>query len=216
MNKKKENGAVISIAGIDGSGKTTLARELWKALDANGYMVELSRVRFRSFAAVHELSARRWGSEHSYINHIPLAHLAFARACDVWRHYHEEISPKIDQGISIIWDRGPLCYEVYWKGFGVEDEWPYAIFDLLPNPLLTILLDVPVEVAVKRIRNRVEKTVREDESPELLEKRRKLYLAAARKRRDVVVINADISPSELLEQSLGVFRSNSPIFPIYS
>jgi dTMP kinase len=192
-------GLAIAVAGIDGSGKTTQCRLLCEALAARGLTVREKKVRFRAFAAMHELARRNWGDPYSYVQLIPAVYREMVVACELWDYHRSEIAPALARGEFVVWDRSPLCYRVYARAFGVEDPWPFAISEMVPEPALTVLLDLPLQTAVSRIVARESEPLRTDEPPELLARCIELYRAAAQTCGDIVPVDATLDRGQVAE-----------------
>lgn len=151
-------GLFIVLEGVDGAGTTTIARALDERLRA--VLLE------RATATTHALSTwltseptggafgaavRRWFTEPGERPRDPRA-MPLAFCLDRYRHV-EQIEGKRDQGVHVLCDRYALSTRAY-----QADVVPAAVLDWLlaglPVPDVTLLLDLDLEVAARRRRDR--------------------------------------------------------------
>jgi len=146
-------GILIALEGIDGSGKTTLAHNLFSLLQEKHGNVILTR----------EPGATALGKEvRELIHHqtIPLSgpaqYLLFA--ADRAQHFAEVIIPGLQEKKIIISDRmadSSLAYQCYGNGLDFEmvrtiNAW--TMNNIIPD--ITIFVHVPVSVALERVNKR--------------------------------------------------------------
>src|SRR4030095_5704037 len=146
-------GILIALEGIDGSGKTTLAHNLFTLLQEKHFNVILTR----------EPGATALGKEvRELIHHqiIPLSghaqYLLFA--ADRAQHFSEVIIPGLQEKKIIISDRmadSSLAYQCYGNGLDLEmvrtiNAWTMNNI----SPDITIFVRVPVPVALERVNKR--------------------------------------------------------------
>ena len=146
-------GILIALEGIDGSGKTTLAHNLFSLLQEKHNNVILTR----------EPGATALGKEvRELIHHqtIPLSgpaqYLLFA--ADRAQHFAEVIIPGLQEKKIIISDRmadSSLAYQCYGNGLDFEmvrtiNAW--TMNNIIPD--ITIFVHVPVSVALERVNKR--------------------------------------------------------------
>ena len=132
---------IISIEGIDGAGKTTIAKRL--AAHSGATLVHLP---YRPLAI-----ARHQGS--------PAAQ-ALAYAADMAWTWDNLITPRHKHGHTTILDRGPLSTIAY-QGLAIGNQGAFLLAGLATGgtwPDLTVLLDVTPDEATLRqaLRGRVE------------------------------------------------------------
>lgn len=144
----------ISLEGIDGSGKTTIAKLLKDNLSQRGYNVLLTREpggdpvgeKIRDIILDKEnKTMSAWTEALLYIS---------ARK----QHLEKVIVPAIRSGIIVICDRfsdSTLAYQGYARGLGVSDveEIQNIVFGPI-KPDLTIFFDITPKEAAKRIATR--------------------------------------------------------------
>lgn len=154
-------GLFIVIEGIDGAGTTTQAKILAEALSARGLPVHLTRepsdgpigVLIRQaltgrvvVPGIHGTRAPDWAT------------MALLFAADRVDHVDAEIAPNLVDGVTVISDRydySSVAYQSVTSG-GSEDvaSWVREINRFARRPDLTIVVDVPAEVALRRRESR--------------------------------------------------------------
>ena len=144
----------VSVQGIDGAGKTTVARRIVEDFNRSGVSVEY--VHRLSVPDSNEASERLrligdllW----NYPSGLKVAdlgdhHLVFLMAS--WYHLFDKfvITPALRSGRIIITDQWVDKYLARFRVKGLD--WVGGIFDSLTVPDVTLLLDVPPEVAAAR------------------------------------------------------------------
>ncbi len=141
-------GFLIALEGIDGAGKTTQAKLLVKWLESNGvkaiYTSEPTDSEIGRIIKKH-LKAKRKYSEET---------IALLFAADRLYHVEKVITPAIDQGKVVVTDRyihSSIAYQTVTTG---RRTWIEHINSLAPKPDLSILIDTPVNQAIRRIQTR--------------------------------------------------------------
>ena len=143
-----EGGVLIAIEGIDGAGKTTLAQALANELGTLGLTVVVSKEPttgrhgqvLRASASTGRLS--------------PSDELALFLA-DRTEHVENLIQPTLEAGRTMILDRYYFSNMAYQGAVGLDPEdIREANERIAPTPDLLIVLDVPVECGLERIRHR--------------------------------------------------------------
>lgn len=192
--KKQKRGHFISFEGGEGAGKSTQVRLLSERLVSLGYQTLLTREPGGSKLAE---KIRRFLLEGQSKRHGPVAEalLFYTARLD---HLNELILPNLEKGIWVISDRFADSSRAYQgAASGVEE----GIFDALDRiviganqPELTVIVDLPVEIAQKRVRARqhrdgIEPDRFESEDIEFHKKLREgfLKIAATNSNRCVVV-----------------------------
>ena len=148
-----KSGILIAIEGIDGSGKTTLARNIYSTLQQQGFNTLLTK----------EPGDSELGKEIRELvctQNVPISpraqYLLFA--ADRAQHFTDRIIPALKDNAIIICDRlcdSSLAYQGYGNGIDIEmiksiNEW--SMHTIVPD--LTIFVRVPVEIAFERCNNR--------------------------------------------------------------
>lgn len=136
-------GLFIALEGIDGSGTTTHTRLLSKWIRAKGLQV----------VQTHEPTNKRIGRLLREIlrdSSIPPAIDALLFAADRIDHTVNRIQPALDQGKIVVTDRYVESSITYQSSSGLEIEWVKQLNQYALTPNLTILLDLPPEIALSR------------------------------------------------------------------
>lgn len=153
QHKQLSRGLLVALEGIDGSGKTTLAHNLFSLLKEDNFDAILTK----------EPGATALGSHIREIIHhqtIPLSphaqYLLFA--ADRAQHFSEIIIPNLNAKKLIISDRmadSSLAYQCYGNKLDLTmvrsiNNW--AMNNITPD--ITIFVRIPVSIAIERIKNR--------------------------------------------------------------
>ena len=197
-------GKFISLEGIEGAGKSTLARALQTALQQRGITVQLTRepggtpLAEQLRALVLARGAERISAEAETL-------LMFAARAI---HLENLIRPALNSGTWVICDRFTDATRAYQgAGRGVDPELIERLADTVHGdlwPHRTLLLDLPVEQGLARARKRAGAGDRfEDEDRRFFERVRARYLAlAAAHAARVRVIDAAGAPDSVAARAL--------------
>ncbi len=170
----------ITFEGIEGCGKTTQAKLLYEALVDRKYSVVFTREPGGTPAAEELRSFLLKPREERF---PPFAELSVYEAARAF-HVENLIKPSLKEGAVVICDRfidSTLAYQGYGRGIDlslVERLNQEATGGLKPD--LTVLLDLPVEEAFRRISER-QKDRMESESLKFHRKVREGFLEIARR-----------------------------------
>ena len=155
--KMRENlnpGMLITFCGLDGCGKTTMINRLAKEMD-NVFLTKqpTNAVRnsdiFRTFMDCPDYGAYEYRS------------LSLLAASDRVQHVSKVIEPKLAGGCNVISDRYFYSCIANLNARGFEnDQWIYEIAESMIKPDIAFFFDVPVDVAVSRVRSRPEESAR--------------------------------------------------------
>lgn len=201
MGKQKGRGIFICIEGLDGSGKTTQAKRLVRNL------------RRRGFDAVYttEPSSGKVGKLiRSFVldrkTRVPIALEALLFAADRVDHVEAEVNPLLKQGKIVVCDRYVYSTIAYQGAAGLDLEWIESINRFALKPNLALLIDVPTDVVVKRLKRK--KTVMETKRNQ--QRVREVYLKMVQEQR-LALIDGDKPISEVaknvLEIVLGLLKT---------
>lgn len=141
-------GKLLALEGIDGSGTTTQAARLAAELARRSYQVLATRE--PSSGPIGRLLRRALGGENAPIDPGAMALLFAADRLD---HLAREILPALARGEHVVSDRYLLSSLAY-QSVDVERDWVVTINARARPPDLTLLLEVPVELAQERRRGR--------------------------------------------------------------
>lgn len=142
---------LIAVCGIDGSGKTTQIDMLAKKLGIeNTSAITLTKQPTEWYRK--DIRLRALLNEELEETDLLLRELALFAASDRLRHIQTEIIPSLDAGKVVISDRYVFSTFAYFLSRGLDDiEWLKLINQHAIQPDLTIFIDTPADVAVKRI-----------------------------------------------------------------
>ncbi|MBK79549.1 MAG: dTMP kinase [Gammaproteobacteria bacterium] len=168
-----QTGRLIAVCGIDGCGKSTLAEALVRALNSDGVPAKVVRT-LSSDSAFFEAYTRLL--EHG--SKVDLSVLSALLAFERVRNTVEWIEPALTDGVTCVCDRYLWTEQAYSSARGVETaagHWD-QFCSIVPIPDLTILVDVPGDLAMKRIHQRGGAIYEFQENRDLLNRVREEYL----------------------------------------
>jgi len=146
----------IAIEGTDGSGLSTQTERLASWFRAANRPVYATKEPsggpaglLLRLALAHRLGHAADRTFHA----LDEATMALLFAADRMDHLAAEVLPRLEQGIAVICDRYVLSTYAY-QSLGVDLDWLRALNARARIPDLTLLLDVPAEVSVERMRVR--------------------------------------------------------------
>jgi dTMP kinase len=142
-------GRFIAIEGIDGSGTTLQTRALGAWLAGRGHTV--LETREPSGGAIGTLIRERLSVRAAALDPAALALLFAADRLD---HIAREVEPALAGGAVVLTDRYVLSSLAY-QSLDCDEAWVRAINARAPSPDLTLVLEVPVEVAFARVQRRM-------------------------------------------------------------
>ncbi len=189
-------GLLVAVEGLDGAGKSTLIQALAQKLRAQGLKVVTTR----------EPTTGEWGQkirEHlaagSKISPQAMAELFLRDRRD---HAREFLLPRLEEEALILCDRYYLSTMAYQGACGLELEALKRQNETwAPVPDFVLYLDLPVELALKRLEGRSLYKPEVFETKEFLTKVKETYVQALKDFRHAVV-EASGSPKEVLEKAL--------------
>jgi dTMP kinase len=181
-------GRFITVEGIDGSGKSTLAAALAQRLGA-----DLTREPTRGPSGRLIREATKHAFDETAVLHLFLA--------DRKWHIENVIEPALEDGRTVVCDRFAHSTMAYQGHLDVGGQLRTMHQPWCPWPDRVLLLDLPVETAMARLRARG--NLDAFETPQRLHKVREAYLSLARMEPDVVrILDATQEPEAILRQAL--------------
>lgn len=137
-------GHLIAFEGLDQSGKQTQAERLAMALRERGKHVELLSFPDYRTAIGAEIGRALQGERDYAADVMQLLYIAN-------RYEHRpRISSTIERGGVIVCDRYLASSIAYGEAFGLDPDWLTAMQQYLPQPSLTLLLDVSPDASLQR------------------------------------------------------------------
>lgn len=202
---KKTKGILISFEGSEGSGKTTQISRLAKTLEQAGEDVLVTRE--PGGTDIGEEIRHLLKHAHSGSNMCPETELllfAAARAQLV----REKLLPNIEKGKIILSDRFLDSTTVYQGAARQMSDDPvqtinrFAVGDLMPD--LTIVVDVPAEVGMRRVKRRASDLPdrMEQENIDFYQRVREGYLVLAHSLPDRFVVVDGTKEQEEIEAEI--------------
>ena len=183
-------GRFIALEGIDGSGTSTQSRALAAALTARGHRVLTTCEPSRGAIG------RMIREQLSAPDPVDAATLALLFAADRLDHVRREIAPALADGAIVLSDRYVVSSLVY-QSLECAPEWVAVLNREARWPDLCVLLDVPVEVAVARVRARLgagEGVEERYDAPDVQRRLAEGYRSAARADPRIRVLDGDRPP----------------------
>ncbi|EWG08244.1 MAG: dTMP kinase [Candidatus Aramenus sulfurataquae] len=158
---------LVAFEGIDGAGKTTLSQILFSYLTSKGINALLTQEPFTK-EITQLIESQGWKD--------PIT-LTLLFAADRSIHLDWIRSKRAE---VVITDRYLYSSVAYQSAMGAEEEWIFEVNSKFPKPDMTILIDVKVETAMKRLSKKKD-IFNFEEKLKLLSKVRKKYLELAKK-----------------------------------
>lgn len=193
--REMKRGILIAIEGIDGSGKSTQSELLFKALKEIGYDVVLSHEPTKS--EIGEKIRSKLKNENVSAQEV---YELFVR--DRISHVANKIRPALNSGKIVIVDRYFISTIAYQGASGIPIHKilsDHAVF--APMPDLVIILDIPVEIAIKRLFNKRKDSF--EKNVDFLCKVREIYLSMKKiLNTNIVIIDATRSIEEVHKEIL--------------
>ncbi|MFF0086648.1 dTMP kinase [Streptomyces canus] len=170
------DGALIALCGLDGSGKTTQSKLLEKYL-ATKRTVHRTRPVTAHFREDPTLKAflQDQLSEADMVDVVP--ELVLFSAMDRLRHMRTAMLPWMREGGVVISDRYVYSSYAWMVARGIPDlEWVVQLNRYLPEPQLTVYLDIPADLALDRIRSRGDEPRWEEVDQDRMSRVRDIFL----------------------------------------
>ncbi len=137
-------GHVIAFEGLDQSGKHTQAERLAAALGDRHYAVELVSFPDYSTPIGEEIGRALQGHREFAPDVMQLLYVANRY------EYRNRMCEWLDQGTIVICDRYVASSIAYGEAQGVDPDWLEDVQRRLPQPTLTLLLDIAPQTSLQR------------------------------------------------------------------
>lgn len=142
-------GLLLSLEGIDGTGKSTLQGLLADALQARGWTVQCSR----EPTVGPEGEALRTAARNG--RRLPAEQELALLLADRRRHLSERIWPALARGEAVLLDRYYHSTAAYQGAAGLDPDRLIALNErFAPRPQWVVILDLPPAIALQRIGSR--------------------------------------------------------------
>lgn len=152
FKKKNYNGCLITFCGLDGSGKSTLIQYLYNEFKSRQCEVVLTKQPTTEVRKSEIFRNYMDSEDHEGFSYRSLSLLA---ASDRLQHSNCFIEPLLRQGKNVISDRYFYSCLANLRARGFDnDRWIYEIAENIIEPDICFFIDVPVDIAVKRVRER--------------------------------------------------------------
>jgi dTMP kinase len=201
MKQLFPGGLLIAVEGIDGAGKTSAAALLAQYCGERGIACVLSK----------EPTSLKWGRELR--RSASSGRLTLDEELELFRkdramHVAGTIRPAMEQGHVVILDRYYWSTAAYQGARGAD---PGTIIEahesFAPRPDVFLLLDVPVDAGLRRIRLRGDQP-NDFEKQDALEAARRIFLALAEQSPGhSLVVDAAASAREVSRACIGKFQA---------
>lgn len=152
LRPHKTDGLLIIFCGLDGCGKTTMIRRLASYLQEQGRPVLLTR---QPTSMLRETQIFRTFMDQSDHTSYDYRCLSLMAAGDRIQHVNKVILPALKAGQCVISDRYLYSWIANLRARGyTRDRWIGEVASHMLRPDLAFFIDVPVQVAVERVRSR--------------------------------------------------------------
>lgn len=152
MREHGQKGMLVTFCGLDGCGKSTMIELLKEKLKLEGESISLTK---QPTSAVRRSKIFRNYMDSEDHRAYEYRALSLMAASDRIQHSNKEIIPKLSEGKIVISDRYIYSCLANLRARGYEkDKWIYEISENIPKPDIAFFLDLPVELAVRRVRSR--------------------------------------------------------------
>ena len=199
MYEHGTQGKLITFCGLDGCGKTTMMNKLIDDLKGTFDIFTTKQ----PTNAVRESNIFRTYMDSPNHDDYDYRSLSLLAASDRVQHSNKVILPKLQNGKIVLSDRYYFSCLSNLRARGyTKDKWIYEIAQSVIKPDISFFFDVPVEIAVDRVRNRPEEKERFIDM-DLQYKLRQEYIDIC-KANDGILIATDAS----LEDTYAVVLSN--------
>lgn len=152
MKESEYPGYLFTFCGLDGCGKTSMIRRLAAYFKEQDIYPVLTKQPTNAVRSSPIFKNYMDSPDHEAYSYRSLSLLA---ASDRIQHTEKEIEPILRKGDTVISDRYfySCLANLRARGF-TGDQWIYEIAQFIQKPTVSFFLDVPVELAVQRVRQR--------------------------------------------------------------
>ncbi len=183
-------GSFIVIEGIDGAGKTTVAKELTRRLNGLGIKSIYTYEPFYKFSA--DFITAYWGDLDPILQTLIMA-------LDRYYHIKKEVIPYLNSGYVVISDRYYYSSIAYQGAQGADINWILSVNRYVLRPKLAIYLDVEPDVGLMRKKHSATRVKELESNLELIKRAREIYLELVR-RGELILVDAMRDLNSVLDE----------------
>ncbi|NAZ13430.1 MAG: dTMP kinase [Desulfurococcales archaeon] len=193
---------LIVFEGIDGAGKTTVSRKIVEILSSKGFKTFYTREPSDSpFAQLlNDLKTK--------IDTGPIID-ALAMSLDRAFHMMNEVEPRLAEGYVVVMDRYYHSTIAYQGAMGADIKWIRDINRVFRRPDIAFYLDVSVETAMRRIRDKKSRWPFY-EFKDFLSKVRDIYLKLV-KENELIYVDAERDLNDVINQVIKILREKTSL-----
>lgn len=153
MRPNLTRGFLVTFCGLDGCGKTTMLNKIRTELE-DEYELFLTKQPTNSVRNSEIFRTYMDSPNHDAYDYRSLSLLA---ASDRLQHVNKVIEPAMNEGKIVLSDRYFYSCLANLRARGYEeDQWILEISESVIKPDIAFFFDVPVDMAIKRVRDRIE------------------------------------------------------------
>ncbi len=189
-------GLLVAIEGIDGAGKTTVARHLRELLERCGFRTVYTYEPY--YDAVRSIF------ETKSMELSPVVE-ALLLVADRYAHYEAVVRREVERGSVVILDRYKHSTMAYQGAVGLSVEWLRELQRYLPDPDVGIYLDVEPGEGLRRKAASGSRPLAYFEEAERVRRAREIYLDLV-SRGQLVLVDASLELPRVVERVVKVLE----------
>lgn len=202
-----QKGKLVVIMGCDGTGKTTLLKNIDKYYSKKLNIVTLSGFGNKKYTSELEKIAKEQGKMRKEVFSADLRSSIWL--IDLLNSTLRDVTNYLEEGKIVILDRYSLCAKIYAKIVrGAEIEHLYKAFEILPIPDLGIFLDGNINVIYNRLLKRNIKLAFHENPIKLREIRNEYIKEMKNEDYPIFRLNANYSEMKLLNSCMNIILNN--------
>lgn len=150
-------GGAIAVCGIDGSGKTSVVRMITAVLEARGLAYSVVKTPTKNIKGIDYFRAYAANHATSLLGEVDLLSLALLCDADILQLVRTSIIPALERGEWVVFERFiyvSLAEMLANSCTQEEMNVVCALHGLFPEPDMSIITDIPAEIAAARVRAR--------------------------------------------------------------
>jgi dTMP kinase len=191
---------LIVFEGIDGAGKTTVSRKIVEILSSKGFKT------FYTKEPSDSPFAQLLNDLKTKIDTGPIID-ALAMSLDRAFHMMNEVEPRLAEGYVVVMDRYYHSTIAYQGAMGADIKWIRDINRVFRRPDIAFYLDVSVETAMRRIRDKKSRWPFY-EFKDFLSKVRDIYLKLVEEN-ELIYVDAERDLNDVINQVIKILREKT-------